>query len=169
MQLISNTINEQLNALIGQCFSMNRMLDRGMSLLKVRWKMPRTSDILHEEVAHAYPAEKFADGISDYQASRGNETIYPATPIGNKNYDTPLEFFKEYFQENIKLENMIKDVMDMAEEQGDYTTKVFLESLLNNLAPFTDLSQSLIDIFERDNSGMYLQMIDSNIKKYVNL
>ena len=100
MGLISDKTNNLLNQLIGKCFSINRMLDRGMSLLMVRWKMVKTSEILHPAIAHAYPGDKFADSISDYQGQRDNETIYPSTPVGNKEYNNPLEFFIDYHKEN---------------------------------------------------------------------
>lgn len=170
MELISEKLNNQLNELVGKCFAINRMLDRGMSLLKVRWKLINTSNILHPKVAHAYPAEKFADGISDYQASRGNETIYPETPVGNKEYNNPMEFFIDYYKENIALENMIKDTIDEAIEEGDTTTKVFLDKILMNLLPFTALSQDLVDLVEKyGNDNFHLQMLDSVIEKYINI
>ena len=34
--LIDKKLNNQINELIGKCFAINRMLDRGMSLLNVR-------------------------------------------------------------------------------------------------------------------------------------
>lgn len=170
MGLISEKLNYQLNELVGKCFAINRMLDRGMSLLKVRWKLIKTSDTLHSKVAHAYPSSIFADGISDYQALRDCETIYPATPIGNKDYSTPIDFFIDYHKENLELENMIKDAIEEAVEEGDHTTKKFLDGLLNNLSSFTALSQDLVDLFSKcDNNKFYMQMLDSEIDDYVNI
>lgn len=168
--LISKELNDRLNEIIGKCFEINRMLDRGMSLLKVRWKMINSSNILHENVAHAYPSSDFADGISDYQGLRGNETIYPATPIGNKEYDNVLDFFKDYHNENILLENMIKDAIDDAVEEGDNTTKIYLDKVLKRLSEFTALSQDMIDLFGAcENDSFKLLMLDSNIEKYVKI
>lgn len=170
MGLISERLNNQLNELIGKAFSINRMLDRGMSLLMVRWKMIESSRILHPAVAHAYPGDKFADSISDYQASRDMESIYPATPIGNREYEFPIDFFKDYLAENIEFEDMIKDAVDMAVEDGDHTTKVFLDGLLNRLVPYTALSQDLVDLVEMcDNDKFKLMMLDSDIDDYVNV
>lgn len=170
MALISDKLNSQLDDIIGKCFAINRMLDRGMSLLKVRWKLIHTSNTMHPKVAHAYPAEKFADGISDYQAERGNETIYPATPIGNKEYNTPLDFFMDYYNENIELENMIKDAIDESVEEGDNTTTKFLNDLLMRLSPYTALSQDLIDLFGKcDNDAFKMQILDFEIDDYINV
>jgi ferritin len=170
MGLISEKLNNKLNELIGKCFSINRMLDRGMSLLMVRWKMIRSSTLLHPAIAHAYPSDKFADSISDYQGQRDNESIYPSTPIGNKNYDNPLEFFKDYHKENLELEDMIKDAIDEAVEEGDLTTKKFLDGLLERLVPYTAMSQTLIDLATQyGTDSFHMQLLDANIKKYINV
>lgn len=170
MGLISEKLNNQLNELVGKAFAINRMLDRGMSLLTVRWKMIEASRVLHPKVAHAYPSDKFADSISDYQASRSMESIYPATPIGNREYEAPIDFFKDYLAENIEFEDMIKDAIDMANEDGDYTTKKFLDGLLFRLVPYTALSQDLVDLVEMcDNDKFKLMMLDENIDDYVNV
>ena len=168
MQLISENLNNQLNNLIGKSFSINRMLDRGMSLLGVRWKLINSAKNLHPKVSHAYPSSKFADGIQDYQASREAETIYPATPIGNREYQNPLEFFIDFYKENLEFENMIKDVIDMSIEEGDNNTKNYLDKLLDNLVPFTALSQTLIDLVTQyGNETFKLQLFDSVIEKYI--
>lgn len=170
MALISDRINNQLNQLIGKCFEMNRMLDRGVSLLKIRWKLPRTSDIVHSEMAHAYIGELFADSVGEYQALRNNETIYPETPVGDKNYDNVLDFFYEYHLKNIELSNFIKDIIDDAVEVGDMETKIFLDGVLKTLTKFTATSQDLVDIFEVCNNDYFkMHMIDVDIKKYINL
>lgn len=170
MALISEKLNSSLNTLIGKCFAMNRMLDRGMSLLMVRWKMVRTSEILHPALAHAMTGDKFADAISGYQGLRDNESIYPATPIGDREYRNPLMFFEDYHKENLELEDMIKDTIDQAIEEGDLSTKVFLDGLLANLTPYTAMSQTLIDLCNQYGmDSFHLQMLDANIDKYVNV
>lgn len=170
MGLISEKLNNRLNELIGKCFSINRMLDRGMSLLMVRWKMVRTSTLLHPAIAHAYPGDKFADAISGYQGQRDNESIYPSTPTGNKEYNNPLEFFRDYHRENLELEDMIKDTIDQAIEEGDLTTKKFLDGLLESLIPYTAQSQTLIDLCEQYGvESFHLQILDANIKKYIDV
>lgn len=168
--LISEKLNHELDLLIGQAFALNRMLDRGMSLLAVRWKLVQSSKVLHEKAAHAYPSDLFADSISDYQALRDNESIYPATPIGDRNYDSPLDFFLDYHKENLKFEDMIKDTVDEAIEEGDVTTKVFLDGLLSRLTPYIALSQTLVDLATQyGNDAFHLQVMDSVLEKYVNV
>ncbi len=170
MGLISEKLNNQLNELIGKCFAINRMLDRGMSLLMVRWKMIESSKILHELVAHAYPGDKFADSISDYQGLRDMETIYPRTPVGDRDYNSPLDFFKDYMNENIELEDMIKDSIELAMKDGDYSTKKFLDGLYSRLLPYTALSKDLVDLVSNcENDKFKLMMLDSDIDDYINV
>ena len=168
MQLISQRMNEQLNMLIGKAFAINRMLDRGMSLLMVRWKMIKSSTILHEAAAHVYPSIVFADSISDYQGLRDAETIYPATPIGNREYSAPIDFFKDYRNENLEFEDMIKDAIEVAKEEDDETTKKFLKQLLFRLVPYTALSQDLVDLVDMcGNDRFKLLMLDTQIDDYI--
>ena len=154
MELISKNLNDCLDRLIGKSFAINRMLDRGMSLLKVRWKMINSSNTLHPMLAHAYLGDKFADSISDYQAERGMESIYPATPIGNREYSSPLDFFNDYMSENIEFEDMIK----------------FLDGLLYRLAPYIAASNDLVDLVSAcDNDKFKLLVLDSEIDDYINV
>lgn len=170
MGLISEKLNHELDLVRGQAFDLNRMLDRGMSLLEVRWKLIKSAEILHPKVAHAYLGDLFADSISAYQASRDNESIYTATPAGDREYNSPLDFFLDYHRENLKFENMIKDAVDEAIDEGDTTTKVFLDGLLNRLVPYIALSQTLVDLTTQyGNDAFHLQVMDSVLEKYVNV
>lgn len=165
--LIKEPLNNTLNALVGKCFAINRMLDRGMSLLNVRWKMVQTERILHPKMAHAFTGDLFADGISGYQASRSNETIYPATPIGDKEYNTPLDFFNDVLATLLDFQDTLYDAYDEANDTGDYTTKKFVSNTINNLIPYTDMAQTLIDLAENYGmDGRGIALMDANIEKY---
>ena len=168
MGLISEELNSLLNNLVGRCFRLNRLLDRGMSLLNVRWAMFKSSELLHPALAHAFLGDKFADSISDYQGSRNNETIYPATTIGDQNYNNYLEFFKEMLNEFIIFSNEIEDTISFAIQDEDNTTKVFLDGLLSRLAPYIEQMQDLVDLgtdYGTDRLGK--RFFDENIEKYI--
>lgn len=166
--LIKGNINQAINVLIGKCFAINRMLDRGMSLLDVRWKMIHTARYLHPQLAHAFTGDKFADGLSGYQASRSNETIYPATPEGNRDYNKPIDFFRDVLKEILEFQEMLYDVYDLAKDEGDLTTKKYMSSVIGNLVPYTDLVMTLIDLSENFGSeNMGIALMDANIEDYV--
>lgn len=168
MELINKELNNMLDNLVGKCFAINRMLDRGVSILSIKFKMIQASEIIHQKIAHVYPSDVFADSISTYQGERGMLTIYPFTPVGDKDYSSPLDFIKDYYKENIELQDMICDTIDKSIEIGDHTTKVFLDGLLNRLSKYTSLSINLVDLFESYGNGNFqLQALDSAIKDYI--
>ena len=170
MGLISEKLNNMLCEIIGECFAINRMLDRGMSLLDTKFAMKNTAALLHPGLAHVFLGSKFADGIGDYIGSRNNLVYYPATPIGDKDYIAPLEFVKDFYTHMINLQTMTYDAIDEAVEEGDYSTKVFLDGFLKNIIEYTDIAQTLIDVFNSYGfSSVNLQLLDANIDKHIHL
>lgn len=170
MGLISEKLNNMLCEIIGECFAINRMLDRGMSLLDTKFAMKNTAALLHPGLAHVFLGSKFADGIGDYIGSRNNLVYYPATPIGDKDYIAPLEFVKDFYTHMINLQTMTYDAIDEAVEEGDYSTKIFLDGFLKNIVEYTDIAQTLIDVFNSYGfSSVNLQLLDANIDKHIHL
>ena len=170
MGLISEKLNNMLCEIIGECFAINRMLDRGMSLLDTKFAMKNTAALLHPGLAHVFLGSKFADGIGDYIGSRNNLVYYPATPIGDKDYIAPLEFVKDFYTHMINLQTMTYDAIDEAVEEGDYSTKVFLDGFLKNIVEYTDIAQTLIDVFNSYGfSSVNLQLLYANIDKHIHL
>lgn len=170
MGLISEKLNNMLCEIIGECFAINRMLDRGMSLLDTKFAMKNTAALLHPGLAHVFLGSKFADGIGDYIGSRNNLVYYPATPIGDKDYIAPLEFVKDFYTHMINLQTITYDAIDEAVEEGDYSTKVFLDGFLKNIVEYTDIAQTLIDVFNSYGfSSVNLQLLDANIDKHIHL
>ena len=165
MELISERMSSVLDNLIGEFFELNRMLDRGMSVLAIKFKIPHTSNYVHQNLAHIYIGDKFADAIGDFKHSRDCMVVYPQTSIGNKDYGSPVELFKELYKKNVAMEDSIKDAIDEACEEGDLVTKKFLGRILVNLTEYTDISKNLIDIFEPcGTDGFKLTLIDAEIE-----
>lgn len=168
MGLISEKLNNRLNDIIGKCFEVNRLCDRGQSVLSVTFKMPKTANVVHQKLAHPAIGDLFADSIGEYQESRDNTTIYPATPIGNTEYSKPIDFFYEYQHLILDLESLVKDVVDDAIEEGDTTTKVFLDGFLARLVPVVANSITFIDLFTQyGNDSFHLSVLDSVIEDYI--
>lgn len=170
MQLLSSTLSTMLDEIIGKCFAINRFLDRHVSLIDIRWKMPNTSALVHTHLAHNYIGDLFADAINDYKSERDTETIFPETPRGDENYGNILEFAANYHRLNLELEALICDAVAQAVQESDHTTKVFLDGLLTNLKSFIAQSQTLIDQFNiTDGDKFKLQVLDENIEKYISV
>lgn len=165
--LIDNTINNMLNDLVGKCFHLNRILDRGMSLLGVRWNMIQSAEILHEELAHAFLGNDFADKISNYQATRSCETIYPATPTGDTEYNSPKELFDYVMSEVLVFQDMLYDTYEAANEAGDIATKSLCGSVIGNLVEMTNKIQAILDLFENfGTTPLGMALLDASIDKY---
>lgn len=141
--LLTSEIKKTLEKIISHCFYANRMLDRICSVLSVKMVMPKTSNILHHNLAHRYPV--LADVISDYMDGRDCSTIYEETPIGNQEYETYLDCFNKILEINLDFEKIIKESIELAEKTKDYTTKVYLEKYLLDIIPITQDILLLID------------------------
>jgi ferritin len=160
--LISEELNNQFNFLVGKCFEFNRLLDRQMSLLDTKFCMPKTSSILHAKVAHKFPF--YGDVLSDFQSARNNLTIYPATPLGAKDYNSPMEIFEDMLRFMQEFESDVYGVCDLAKEDNDYMSKVFLDSFMLSLIPMTKQFLLLVDKCEAYKD---MQLFDSNIEDWI--
>lgn len=144
--LISEKIKLSLEEIISHCFYINRIADRIVSVLSVKFVMPNVAELYHKNYAHWAPA--YADKISEYMDARDCSTIYGATPAGDQSYDNPIDCINKSLEMNIELEKIIKKAIITADEEGDYTTKVFLENALLDVIPLTKDLLLLIDKME---------------------
>ena len=153
--LINDNVNNGLNQIIGECFALNRLCDRGMSELGVKFAMNNTVLLAHPRIAHVYP--KIADVISDYQSDRNCLSVYPATPLDETDYQSPTDFFEKLLDGMTDLESLCYDVLNKAQEDSDMTTVVFLQSFINLLIPITSQCLLLVDKCElyKENWAMF--------------
>lgn len=167
--LISEALNVSLNNLIGKANTINRLLDRQMSLLSNKFLMKNASKLLHPRHAHFFSLV-MADLIGDYQDKRSNLTEYPGTEdeVGRRDYQFPRELFNDSLMMIIEFENMIHDAIEIAIEEGDYTTKQFLNELLEKLIEDIDLAQTMAEMSKLwgDAPQSWLAF-DANINKYI--
>lgn len=164
MELISKELNNRLDAIVTGAFFLNRILDRMMSLLSVKFKMLKSSKLLHEKLAHHFPIA--ADSVSNFQDSRGMLTIYGETPRADFDATTHIELFEMMLEEFIKYQDLIEDVIDFASQEKDLMTKNFLMKYLSELNPYISTAMNLIDIataYGTDGRGM--QLFDVDIEK----
>lgn len=166
--LMSEKMQYVLSGLVGECFAMNRFLDRGMSLLDTKFKMKRCAAVLHPALAHAFTGDEFADGISAYMGERDTLVTYPATPAGDEDFNSPKEFINAFYLKMLEFQSMVYDAVEDAEEEQDHSTKVFLDGLTKTVDKYIDQAQTLVDIFENFGDTPFgRQMLDVNIKKYI--
>ena len=163
--LLTTEVKAALEEIVAKCFYNNRMLDRIVSILSVKFVMPVTGDIIHHRLAHLYP--NIADLVSDYMAERNCTTIYNETPAGNQDYDSPLDCFNYMLELNLDLENIVKKAIKVSHDEGDYTTTVFLDSFLRMLIPITDDMLLLVDKATMyGNSNLSWMKYDNDIEDF---
>lgn len=163
--LLTTEVKAVLEEIVAKCFYNNRMLDRIVSILSVKFVMPVTGDIIHHRLAHLYP--NIADLVSDYMAERNCTTIYNETPAGNQDYDSPLDCFNYMLELNLDLENIVKRAIKVSHDEGDYTTTVFLDSFLRRLILITDDMLLLVDKATMyGNSNLSWMKYDNDIEDF---
>jgi ferritin len=160
--LISEQTNTKLDELVTMFFAGNRLADRGMSELDVKFVMNKTATILHSKIAHFLPA--LADIVSDYQGSRNAKTVYGLTPRDETEYSRPLEFFQRLLVYMIDLESFVFECYETAKEDNDFMTKSFLESFILKLNPLTKQCLLLVD-----KATLYedMMLFDENIESFI--
>jgi len=158
--LIPEKLNSRLDEIVTKCFEGNRISDRGMSILSVKFVMNKTEKLLHDKLAHLYPM--LADKVSSFQGSRNNLTFYGFTPADGSDYDTPLEFFEKLLSYMNDLETLVSEILDESREE-DAVTYVFLEDFLRALIPVTEQCLLLVDKAEmyKDNYMAFDRGVES--------
>ena len=133
-QLIPDTLNAKLDEIVTKCFEGNRIADRGMSVISVKFAMNKTEKHLHSTLAHKFPA--LADVVSGFQDSRNNLTFYGLTPEDRSDYSSPSEFFEKMLEYMYDLENLITETADIAREE-DFATFAFLTKFMGKVSDVT--------------------------------
>ena len=160
--LIPQQLNNRLDQILTKCFEGNRIADRGMSVLGVKFAMNKTENVLHAKLAHLYPS--LADKISSYQGFRNNLTFYGVTPADNSDYTSPLDFFDIMFQYMIDLENLVAETAVLAQDEDDFTTYSFLQEFSRNLIPVT--AQCLLLLDKAENYKDWMQF-DRDVENFI--
>lgn len=164
-ELISKELNDRLSKILGECFYLNRVLDRGISLLEVRWKLLNTAKVIHPSIAHTLPL--LGDKISEFQSKRNCESIYPDTIGGLKEYGSPIEFFEFVLEEFNRFEDEIYDTISYAAMEKDYASKQFLQSFLSEFEDYIATMNNIVDVanaYSTSSDSMAMQLFDNEIE-----
>lgn len=143
MGLIKTNVNEKLDLIVETLFLGNRVLDRIVNQLDVRFIMNKTATALHAPIAHKYLL--LADKISEYQGDRNMGTIYGLTPRDATEYFSPLYCFQKYQEYSEQLESVICEALELSIEENDYFTQSFLQSFILEVIPYTKQAILLLD------------------------
>ena len=148
MIVTQNTINA-VTELIGECFKMNRHLDRLVSVLGVEFAYNNTANLVHQGIAHYYPM--LADSLGERCLERYNIPVYyAATPEGGQDYTSVTEIIKDLEKVNIKFQAMMMGCAKIAFENNDIHVYADLLDLLedvNKIVTQAILLADKIDIY----------------------
>lgn len=127
--LISQETKDVLNRLVQSGFIANRIWDRGLSVLNVKFAMNNFEKIFHVGLAHRFPVD-WSDTISEILSAYNELTDYFETPTDSSIYSTPLEFFEKNLRFHEETYVLIKRAIDIAVDNGDYNAKTELEKFM---------------------------------------
>lgn len=154
--LVSQPTQDALMEFIKQCFTMNRFLDRCVSVLSVKFAMNQLANLLHHGLAHAYPA------ISDTTGEKCLEAynipiVYGETPRGDEDYSTVAECIHEINRRTIDFQTLTIGVCKIARDNNDiqvYADMLDILKKINEYVAQTILLEDKIEVYS-NNIGAY--------------
>lgn len=130
MNVNENTVNA-IYILIKQCFEENRWLDRMVSVLGVNFVCNQSSNLIHHNIAHAYP--KLSDKIGEMCLERYNIAVeYGETQEGKQNYASVSAMIQELENRSIDFQSMFMGVMKIAWDNNDLQIYSDLSDILSD-------------------------------------
>lgn len=158
----------KLQELLGFLFIGNSILDNCVYQLDVKFVMPNTSNIFHEEVAHKLPL--LADKISEYASSRGEYLHRPVVPENTGDYVNIKEIFDNILEYMVDLEKITEETIRFSEIERDRVTRLFLESFLLEVIPYTKIAIDMVDYVEMSGYTPKDNMtIDDRVNKFLRI
>lgn len=162
MNITQNTQNA-LQELINQCFQCNRNADRWVSLLAVKFVCPKTSKLLHLDVAHYFPA--VADIIGETTLERYNiAVLYGATEAPDeKNVNSVRDIINNFMQMGIDFQNILIGTAKIAFENNDIQIYSDILSILGN---YNQIVEQLILLYDKCNQYTDMMAFDHDITDF---
>lgn len=158
--LINDRTIKEINLISQQCFWLNRVLDRAVSVLDSDFGMVHTSAILHEGLAHKYPI--LADEINKSLSMFGEKISYLETPEDSRDYDDIVSIFQTILDENILLYEALKKCLLVVREVSDFNVEYIVLEFIGEVNKYVAQAITLRDkaVSLKDNVEMYEILID---------
>lgn len=166
---ISDSTKKGLDLLVQNMFMLNRIWDRGLSELGVKFAMSKFDSIYHPNIAHSFPL--LADVFSGVQGKFNVTTAYLQTPEDITEYKNPIEFFERNLMEHKKSYELLKEVIVIAVDNGDINAEVALKDFLKGFNNFIAQAILLRDksvAYKCDGTDTFMvQMFDANCDQFL--
>lgn len=162
MLIISERTNAALQELIRECFQCNRNADRWVSVLGVDLVCPQAAKLLHQHVAHYFPA--VADVIGEKTLERYNisvaygETKPPIEPEKNI-----IDIATKFEEMGLDFQSMLMATIKIAFEENDF--HVYAD-LLDILAEYNKIVEQLILVKDKAERYSDVMSFDHDIPDF---
>lgn len=148
--------------LIGECFKMNRILDRQVSVLGVKFVYSNTANLCHQYIAHYFPT--LADKLGELCLERYNIPVaYPATPAGMQDYSDAEELIHDMEDKVIEFQTKFMGACRVAFENNDIHVYTDLLDLLEDVNEVVEQVILLADKINKYNGSM---SYDNHVTKF---
>ena len=148
--IVTQATIDAVTELIGDCFKMNRHLDRLVSVLGVEFAYNNTANLVHQGIAHYYPT--LADSLGERCLERYNIPVYyAATPEGGQDYTSVTEIIKDLEKVNIEFQTKMMGCCKVAFENNDIHVYAELLDLLEDVNKIVEqviLLSDKIDVYK---------------------
>ena len=148
--IVTQATIDAVTELIGDCFKMNRHLDRLVSVLGVEFAYNNTANLVHQGIAHYYPM--LADSLGERCLERYNISVYyAATPEGGQDYTSVTEIIKDLEKVNIEFQTKMMGCCKVAFENNDIHVYAELLDLLEDVNKIVEqviLLSDKIDVYK---------------------
>lgn len=157
MTIVSNNTQSALMELIKQCFVLNRVTDRCVSVLGVKFACNQSANLIHHGIAH-WPLA-LADKIAERCLERYNiSVIYGETPSGAENYDRASDIIAEVERRVIDFQMMFMGVCKIALDNNDIHVYADLLDMLEDVNEIVEqviLLSDKMDVYGDERIGAY--------------
>lgn len=164
MKIVTETTQAAIIEMVGECFKMNRYLDRFVSVLGVDFACNESSNLIHHGISHWYPI--FADELGEKCLERYNISVkYLATPSAEQDWSSVVLMMEELESKVIEFQMMLNGALKVSWDAGD----------LHVFTDLTDLIEDHNEIVEqvillKDKIHLYgeqkLSSFDAHIKEH---
>lgn len=160
--IVTQETQNAIIELIGECFKMNRYLDRAVSILGVKFVYNNTADLIHQYVAHYFPI--LADKLGEKALERYNIPVsYPATPAGMQDYSSAEELLHDLEDRVIEFQIKFMGACKVAFENSDIHVYTDLLDLLEDVNKIVEQMILFADKIDKYNGSM---SYDSHAKEH---
>ena len=162
-KLVSKPTQDALMELIKQSFTLNRVFDRLVSYMGVKFAMNQTAELLHRGYAHLYP--RLADVFGARCLEAYNiPVIYGETPRGDEDYSTVSECIRAINKRTIDFQTLTMGVCKIAYNNNDlqvYADMLDILKKVNEYVTQTILLEDKIEVY-----GNNIAAYDHDVKDF---